>query len=116
MSERSDEFRFPEDDELPPYQRHSPTSREAAERIRPNAGTLRAMVLEFIMARGEAGATDEEVQAALSLSGSTQRPRRVELCDAGLVVDAGLRRETASGRRAVAWVASEMQARAEAAS
>jgi hypothetical protein len=43
------------------------------------------------------------MQAELQMQGSTQRPRRVELVRAGLVVDSGLRRRTFAGRSAVVW-------------
>lgn len=90
----------------PPAQRHSETSMAAAEAIRPSAATLRMKVLGFIVARGGDGATDEEVQAALRLEGSTQRSRRVELVDAGLVKDSGATRATRKGRRAAVWIAA----------
>lgn len=83
----------------------SDTSRAAAESIRPTAQTLRNAVLLSIAARGDYGATDEELQVALSMNPSTQRPRRVELCDAGKVADSGRTRRTRSGRAATVWVA-----------
>jgi hypothetical protein len=49
-----------------------------------------------------AGATDEEMQLALGMNPSTQRPRRVELVRRGLVVEDGTR-QTASGRMATVW-------------
>jgi hypothetical protein len=89
----------------PPAQRHSATSRDAAERIAPRAGTLRQAVLGALLA-APAGMTDEELQDALSMPPSTQRPRRIELTRAGLVRDSGRTRATKSGRRAVVWVAA----------
>lgn len=47
--------------------------------------------------------TDAEIQDALGLDGSTQRPRRRELEQAGLVFDSGERRATHTGRAAVVW-------------
>lgn len=85
----------------PPAQRHSPTSVAAAERIEPNAGTLRASVLAYLKHAG--AATDEEMQYNMGLNPSTQRPRRVELVRAGLVYDSGRTRLTRSGRSAVVW-------------
>lgn len=90
----------------PPYQRHSDTSRAAAEAVAPNAGTLRRKLLDFLAGRGGTGATDEESQDALQMPPSTQRPRRVELQQAGLVRDSGRRRKVRSGREAVVWVAA----------
>ena len=88
------------------FQRHgqSTTSRDAAEAIAPRAGTLRHRVLVYLAACGPLGATDEEVQRDLRMAPNTERPRRVELTDAGLVVDSGQRRACRSGRMAVVWV------------
>lgn len=83
-------------------QDHSDTSVAAAEAIEPTAATLRMAVLGVIAARGSA--TDEEIQTELGIPGNTQRPRRVELCEAGRVVDSGMRRRTKSGRLAVVWI------------
>jgi hypothetical protein len=79
------------DHTLPPHQRHSDTSTAAAEAIRPDAGRLRQFVFEAIWGRGELGATDEELQELLDMPANTQRPRRVELVDAGRVRDSGRR-------------------------
>ena len=87
-----------------PFVRHSATSKAAAESV-VNAGTLRAEVLSYIQCREEHGATDEEIQVALRLSGNTVRPRRGELQKAGHVIDSGKTRATQSGRQAVVWVA-----------
>jgi hypothetical protein len=81
------------------------TSRAAAAAIRPDAGRLRQLVLQAIVERGTIGATDEEIQNALGLPGNTQRPRRRELEQVGLIRDSGQRRPTSSGRRAIVWVA-----------
>jgi hypothetical protein len=40
----------------PPCQRHSVTSREAADAIKPDASELRRRVLAYLRARGEGGA------------------------------------------------------------
>lgn len=86
----------------PPAQRHSATSVASAGAIEPISGTLRRTVLNFLR-RMPAGATDEQMQAALDMNPSTQRPRRIELVEAGLVCDSGTTRKTASGRMAVVW-------------
>jgi hypothetical protein len=80
-----------------------PTSRAAAKAIQPCAQTLRWAVLAFLRRQGELGATDAEIQSSLALNPSTARPRRIELVSAGLVVDSGLTRPTASGRQAIVW-------------
>lgn len=79
------------------------TSHAAARSL--DARTLNAMqrrVLEFLRQAGDAGATDEEIQIGLAMNPSSQRPRRGELVDAGLVVEAGTRK-TRSGRLATVW-------------
>jgi hypothetical protein len=81
----------------------SRTSMQAADSLGP--ATLNAMqrrVYEFLLERGAAGATDEEMQNGLPMPASTQRPRRIELARKGLIVEAGTRRTT-SGRMAVVW-------------
>ena len=83
-----------------PYQSHSATSAEAAERAEPRAGTQRAVLLALLRA-APIGMTDEEMQAWMQPS--TQRPRRVELVNAGLVEDSGDRMRTRSGRLATVW-------------
>jgi hypothetical protein len=91
-----------------PYQEHSDTSREAAELIEPDAESLRGEVLAYIRRCGATGATDDEVQVALSMNPSTQRPRRVELWKAELIERASAKRPTRSGRKASVWVAREV--------
>lgn len=89
----------------PPAQEHSKTSKAAARSMRkPKTASLRDQVMAFIRIRG--GATDEEIQIALDMPASTQRPRRVELMQAGLVRDSGEVRNTKSGRKAVVWKAT----------
>jgi hypothetical protein len=90
--------------ELPKAQEHSETSKDAARNIESKAATLRKLVHLFLLGKGEVGATDEEMQHALDMQGSTQRPRRIELCERGLVIDSGRTQETRSGRRATIWV------------
>ena len=86
-----------------PYQRHSATSKAAAAGVEPTAGTKRAKVLEYIRSCSAQGATDEEMQQCIPMLSNTQRPRRVELLKAGLIVDSGLTRKTVGGDDAVVW-------------
>jgi hypothetical protein len=81
------------------------TSAESAGRILPDAARLRRRVYDFIRSRGAEGATDEEIQVALSMTGNTERPRRWELRRAGLVRPSGLTRKTVFGGSATVWVA-----------
>ena len=88
-----------------PFQPHSDTSADAADLARAGAATQRDRVLAAIRGAGEAGLTDEELQQGLELHGSTERPRRIELVERGLIQDSGRRRATSTGRQAAVWVA-----------
>lgn len=88
----------------PPYQKHSETSRAAAEAIKPGLNALQQKVLNIIRLEPSWGATDEEIQMMANMNPSTQRPRRIELMNKGLIRDSGKTRATKSGRRAVVWV------------
>lgn len=90
----------------PPAQKHSQTSTEAAEKIRPRVGKLHRLVLDYL-AQHPAGATDEQLMDALDLGGNTLRPRRRELQLMGLVADSERTALTRSGRNAVVWVKAE---------
>lgn len=95
--------------DLPLFQAHQQTSVDAYRRIRVDAESLRGRVLALLLrarANGIGGLTDEEIQMALEMNPSTERPRRIELQSAGLVVDSGIRRPTRSGRLAVVWSAA----------
>ena len=81
------------------------TSKQAAIQALTKADSMRLVVWACICKAGDAGRTDAEIQEALSLDGNTERPRRRELEQAGLIKPAGTRR-TASGRAAVVWVAA----------
>lgn len=78
----------------------SPESVDAAVANMPNRGTQRERILSHLQEWGPA--TDEQLQDALGMEGSTERPRRVELVDAGLVERVGTAR-TKSGRAAALW-------------
>lgn len=90
-----------------PFQRHSETSRAAALAAEPAAASMRGRVLAALRQAGPAGLTDDEMQVRLAMNPSTQRPRRVELARAGLVVETDRTRETRGGRAASVWVAAE---------
>lgn len=89
-----------------PFVRGSATSEAAAESMEPEAGTLRAEVLNAIRRNTPPGLTDEELQEGLPMPANTERPRRRELERAGLIRDSGTTRPTKSGRQAVVWVAT----------
>lgn len=77
------------------------TSLKAALRALPKTGTKRARLYDYLVSCG--GATDEEVERALGISGNTVRPTRVSLVRDGLVEDSGLVRPTVSGNDAIVW-------------
>lgn len=96
----------PDANEIGKFQRSGAavTQRLAALSIYPHTGTDRRRVLDFVASRGEWGATDDEMQQALRMNPSTQRPRRVELRDGGWIEQSGRKRRTLSRRAAVVWV------------
>ena len=79
----------------------SRTSRDAAHAIKPHVSAQRSRVLALLAGRD--GMTAQEIEDALSLGGSSVRPRLVELRETGCVRDSGRTRKTASGRSAVVW-------------
>ena len=86
------------------YQRHSETSREAAHAIQKHIGPLHKRVLNYLEDHPE-GATDEQLSEALNLGGSTLRPRRRELEQAGKIIKHPLRRgQTKAGISANLWI------------
>ena len=103
MTERS---LFNEDDPRKPLPHNgTATSKLAASTMRQNATSQEVRVFEFIQAQGERGATDEEIQTALDMTGNSQRPRRGRLVERGHVADSLNMRMTRSGRPATVWVA-----------
>ena len=83
-----------------PAQRHSDTSRAAAEQVAPKVEALARRVLDAL--RG-GPLTDEEGQRLLGMGGNTYRPRRVNLVTLGFVEDSGQTRKTSSARHATVW-------------
>jgi hypothetical protein len=83
------------------------TQIEAARAVEPRTGTQRHKVLSFLRLRCERGATDQQISDELALGLNSVRPRRLELVEAGLVIDSGRRRETSTGCLAQVWVALE---------
>ena len=83
------------------------TSRDAAARHLPRSGTARHRVLDALGRARGAGATDEELQRHLAMPANTQRPRRVELVEAGYVRASGVIRQTAGGDRAIVWTITD---------
>lgn len=77
---------------LPAYQRHSPTSRDAAKALRKRAPKVREMVRLYVLSRGEKGATYKECMEALALCSGTICGRLNELKESGICVETATRR------------------------
>lgn len=92
---------------LPPRLPHNGTitSKLTAQSMRCHATAQQQRVLEALQAAGEAGMTDEEIQATLNLGGNSERPRRRKLVELGFVKDSGVMRKTGSNHAAVVWIA-----------
>lgn len=95
-----DKMDYPMKQEDLPFQRHSVTSREAADSMKGSAKNLRTKVFEYIRSHGPA--SDEDIQLSLGMNPSTERPRRIELLRAGKIVECG-ETTTSSGRKAKVW-------------
>lgn len=87
----------------PPHNR-TDTSKLAADLMQPFVGKQRERVFEFIKSQAEHGATDEEIQDGLNMSGNSERPRRSRLVELGRVADSHNMRMTRSGRPATVWI------------
>lgn len=84
----------------------SETEKLAALRAWPGSGTQRMAVLDAILAAGDDGLCDHEVEEQLGMNPSSVRPRRGELVTGGWVEQAGVQRLTPSGQEAEAWRAT----------
>ena len=89
----------------PPRQRHSATSCDAADAISGARSALHRRILAALEFVYPAGLTDLELQERCSMRESTERPRRVELVEAGLVRASGdVRVGEGRTRAATVWV------------
>ena len=76
------------------------TSREAAEAAQVGAELLRFRVFQALKA---GPSTADECACRIGESVLSVRPRMTELKAMGKVIDTGVRRKNASGRRAAVW-------------
>jgi len=83
------------------------TSLAAADRISKLPKTKRdeAALLAWMKARGEQGATDNEIQDHFEWDGDYERPRRWKLVKNDLVYASRDRRKTKDNNRAIVWKA-----------
>jgi hypothetical protein len=79
------------------------TSKAAADAIAPKLGRLQRLALDAIKSRGASGLTADELAEVLGLDRCSIQPRSSELRRKGEIVDSGLRRRNASGKRAIVW-------------
>lgn len=68
-----------------PYHNRTLPSRAAAESARAFVRSQAVRISEYIASQGDHGASDKEIQKALSMDGNSQRPRRVWLRDNGYI-------------------------------
>jgi len=84
---------------------HPETSYMAADAIVPVTGKLRQAVYAFAVERGGYGFTDSELFSAFPEKPENSiRPRRIELQQAGRLVDSGKRRMNTRGRACIVWL------------
>lgn len=92
--------RYPE----APGHRGVDTSVEAANDFAPKLARWQRLSLEAIQVSGSRGLTADELAETLGCDRYTAQPRTSELKRKGLIVDSGLRRMNATGKRAIVWV------------
>ena len=85
------------------------TSIEAMIKAAPKHGSNRAKVYQYLIDRKDRGATDQELQVALSLPGDTLRPTRLSLLKDDLIYDSGKTRQNANGNDCIVWVVSTIE-------
>jgi hypothetical protein len=101
MTDDRDLFGEPYYPRRPGYVRGVDTSRDAADSLKDSAlSRLRLMILGWISARGEHGATCDEVEAELDLIHQTASARIRELVLMNRLYDTGRRRLTRTNRQA----------------
>lgn len=86
-----------------PAEGKTKTSRDAAEKIKPRAGSLREKIYNHLRGRGARGCTLEEIETQLLMAGNTVRPRMKELEARERVRKTDRTRRTRSGRDAIVW-------------
>jgi len=82
-----------------PFVHHSQTSQDASRAIKSKSAEVRAQIYELL--KSEA-LTDQQITLRLDLDPSTERPRRIELTNDGLLEQCGTAL-TAAKRSASLW-------------
>jgi transcription initiation factor IIE alpha subunit len=83
------------------------TSIEALQKVAPLIPSFKKRVLDLMIERGAYGATDQEIETALEISGNTIRPTRMSLLKAGDIVDSGMTRLNHNGNKCIVWVINQ---------
>lgn len=78
------------------------TSRQAAEKLEPNAGTIRAQVWQAI--KDNNGLTDYELETLLRGKHQTISASRRSLVIDGWIIDSGMTRKNPQGNDCIIWV------------
>lgn len=83
------------------------TSRKAAEKVMPKAGSIRQQVYSAIIRLG--GLTDFELEDLLRIKHQTVSASRNSLMKDGFIFDSGERRKNKSGNECIVWRVSSME-------
>jgi len=83
------------------------TSIATADAVLPKTGTWRRKIYDYVQARGFDGATDQEIESALRLSGNTERPTRITLVRDGYLIDTGRTRRNELGHECIVWACAD---------
>ena len=83
------------------------TSIATADAVLPKTGTWRRKIYDYVQARGFDGATDQEIEIALHLSGNTERPTRITLVRDNYLVDTGRTRRNELGHECIVWACTD---------
>lgn len=85
-----------------PGWKHTDTSRDAAEAIKPSTGYLREKVLSFLSQYGPS--TSREISIGLGIDYASIQPRTSELRRLQKIKDSGERRaDSKTGKRVIVW-------------
>ena len=88
-----------------PGHRNVDTSVAAAEALAPKLGRLQRMAETTIRDAGLGGLTADELAARLGMDRWSIQPRTTELKRKGIIRDSGQRRQNATGKQAIVWIA-----------
>lgn len=88
-----------------PGHRNVDTSIAAADALAPKLGQLQRMAETTIRDAGHSGLTADELAARLGMDRWSIQPRTTELKRKGLIRDSGQRRQNATGKQAIVWIA-----------